>query len=162
MPSNTDLKGPEARPDVPQKPEPNFFEFGDAYFECNRCGNYECINKGIKDGMQFVLPTSDQHEWRLVCGKCENMMRIFWKESDEETIEQAKKEIAEQEEAERKRLEDEALEKAKKEAKDETKKKNKKKGSTEGDTEDTSGADQSDGEGKSADAPVDQVGSEVG
>ena len=148
MPSNTDIKGPEARPDVPQKPEPKFFEFGDAYFECNRCGNYECINKGIKDGMQFVLPTSDQHEWRLVCGKCENMMRIFWKESDEETVEQAKKEIAEQEEAEKKRAEEEALEKAKKEAENESKEENQEEGSTEGDTEDTPGTDQSDGEGE--------------
>lgn len=155
MPSNTDLKGADKRPDVDERPAPNFWEFGDVYFECNRCGNYECINKGVTDGMQFVLPISDQHEWRLVCGQCKNMMRIFWKESDEETIEKAKEEIAKQEEEERKRKEEEALEKAKKEAENESKKKDKKKGSTKGDSEDAAGADQSDGEGEPAVAVAD-------
>jgi len=148
MPSNTDLKGADKRPDVEQRPDPKFWEFGDVYFECNRCGNYECINQGVKDGMQFVLPISDQHEWRLVCGQCKNMMRIFWKESDEETVEKAKAEIAIQEEAERKRKEEEALEKAKKEAENESKEEDQEEGSTEGDTEDTTGADQPDGEGE--------------
>lgn len=155
MPDNTDLKGAEVRPDVQQRPEPKFFEFGDVYFECNRCGNNECINKGVKDGMQFVLPVSDQHEWRLVCGKCTNMMRIFWKESDEETIEKAKEEIAKQEEAERKRKEEEALEKAKKEAENEPKKKDQKKRSTKGNTKDTTGTDKSDGKGEPVVAAVD-------
>jgi DNA-directed RNA polymerase subunit M/transcription elongation factor TFIIS len=119
-----------------QKPEPKFFEYGDVFFECNRCGNYERLQKGVKDGMQFVLPTSDQHEWRLVCGKCKNMMRIFFKESDEETILWAKEE-------EKKK---EALEKAKKEAEEnESKKENKKEGPTEGSTEGDAGSDQSDG-----------------
>jgi hypothetical protein len=162
MPSSTDLKGPEARPDVPQKPEPKFFEFGDVYFQCNRCGNYERLNKGVKDGMQFVLPTSDQHEWRLVCGKCENMMRIFFKESDEDTIAEAKKKIEEEEAAAKKKAEEEALEKAKKETKDEPKKKNKKKRPAKGDTEDTPGSDQPDGEGEPALAVADQDRPEVG
>ena len=143
----TDVQGAQARPDAPQKPEPNFFEFGDVCFECNRCGNFEVISQGVKDGMQFVLPTSDQHEWRLVCGKCKNMMRIFFMESSPETIEEAKKEIAEKEAAERKKKEEEALEKAKKEAKDEPKKKNKKKGSAKGNSKSDAGSDQSDGEG---------------
>lgn len=162
MPKSTDLKGPETRPDVPQKPEPKFFDFGDVYFECNRCGNYECLNKGVKDGMQFVLPTSDQHEWRLVCGKCENMMRIFFKESDEETVKHAKEVIVAEEEAAKKKAEEEALEKAKKEAKDEPKKKNKKKRPTKGDLKDTPGTDQSDGEGGTVAVVADQDRPEVG
>lgn len=140
------------------KPEPKFFEFGDVFFECNRCGNYERLQKGVKDGMQFVLPTSDQHEWRLVCGKCKNMMRIFFKESDEETVEEAKKIIAEQEEAERKKAEEAALEKAKKEAENEPKKKDKKKRSSKGSDSDSERGDQSNGEGESAPALVDQTG----
>ena len=138
------------------KPEPVFFEFGDAFFECNRCGNYERLQKGVKDGMQFVLPTSDQHEWRLVCGKCQNMMRIFFKESDEETIKEAQEKIKLQEETDKKKAEDAALEKAKKEAENEPKKKNKKKRSTEGDTEDTPGLHDSDGEGVTTLAPADK------
>ena len=132
------------------KPEPKFFEFGDVFFECNRCGNYERLQKGVKDGMQFVLPTSDQHEWRLVCGKCKNMMRIFFKESDEETVEEAKKIIAEQEAAEKKKAEEAALEKAKKEAEDESKKKDKKKRSSKGSDSDSERGNQSDGEGESS------------
>ena len=162
MPSSTDLKGPELRPDTPQKPAPVFFDFGDVYFECNRCGKYECLNKGVKDGMQFVLPCSDQHEWRLVCGGCENMMRIFFKKSDEETIKDAKELIRLEEEAAKKKAEEEALEKAKKEAKDEPKKKDKKKRSTKGDTKDTPGVDQSDGAGEATPVVVDQDRPEVG
>lgn len=125
----------------PDRPEPKFFEFGDVFFECNRCGNYERLTKGVKDGMQFVLPTSDQHEWRLTCGKCQNMMRIFYKESDEETVKWAKEQIKKKEEEERKRKEEEALEKAKKEAENEPKKEDKKKGSSKGDSKDSAGAD---------------------
>jgi hypothetical protein len=139
-----------------QQPEPNYFEFGDVHFECNRCGNYQLIDKGVKDGMQFVLPTSDQHEWRLVCGNCQNMMRIFFKESDEETVAAAKAKIAEEE---RKKAEEEAKQKAIKEAeekeKDEPKKKNKKKRSSKRNSEDTSGSSQSDGKGDSASTSTD-------
>jgi len=140
------------------KPEPKFFEFGDVFFECNRCGNYERLQKGVKDGMQFVLPTSDQHEWRLVCGKCENMMRIFFKESDENTVAQAKEEIKLKEEADKKQAEEEALEKAKKEdkeSKDEPKKKDKKEGATKGDPKDSAGVHEPDGKGEPALTVVD-------
>ena len=148
MPSSDDLRGVELRPDVPQKPEPNFFDFGDVYFNCNRCGADEKIQSGVKDGMQFVLPTSDQHEWRLVCPKCDNMMRIFFRESDEETIKKAKEQIALEEKTAKKKAEDEALEKAQKEIENEPKKKDKKKRSTKGNSKDTTGVDQSDREGK--------------
>jgi len=135
------------------KPEPKFFEFGDVFFECNRCGNYERLNKGVKDGMQFVLPTSDQHEWRLVCGKCENMMRIFFKESDEDTVKEAKEKIKVQEDAEREKAKEEALEKAKKE--DESKEKDTKEESTEGSDSDPERISESDGEGESPPAVTD-------
>lgn len=135
---------------LPEKPKPNFFEFGDAFFECNRCGNYERIQKGIKDGLQFVLPTSDQHEWRLVCGKCKNMMRIFFKESDEQTIIEAKKQIEEYEAQQKKQAEEAALEKAKKEQ-DESKNKGKKKGSRKGSSKDMERETGTDPEG---DAPI--------
>jgi hypothetical protein len=138
-----------------QQPEPNYFEFGDVHFECNRCGNYQLIDKGVKDGMQFVLPTSDQHEWRLVCGNCQNMMRIFFKESDEATVAEAKEKIAKEEEERRIQAEAAALEKAKKETKDEPKKKNKKKRSSKRNSEDTSGSSQSDGKGDSASTSTD-------
>lgn len=141
------------------KPQPKFFEFGDVYFECNRCGNYQELHKGVKDGMQFVLPTSDQHEWRLVCGKCENMMRIFFKESSEETVEEARKQIALQEEADRKKAEEEALEKANKEQENESKKKGKGKRSAKRSAKDTPGLDQPDGEGDAVTITVDQAGS---
>lgn len=141
---------PEQASEAAGKPEPNFFEFGDAYFECNRCGNYERIQTGIKDGMQFVLPTSDQHEWRLVCGKCQNMMRIFFKESDEETIKEAKELIAIQEEQQKKDAEEAAIEKGKKEQEDESNKKDKKKRSLKRSSDHNAGVDESDGEGEAA------------
>lgn len=153
MASSEDIKNldqqeaPQMAPKT-EKPAPKFFEFGDVYFECNRCGNYERLQKGVKDGMQFVLPTSDQHEWRLVCGKCKNMMRIFYKESDENTVIEAKKQIELEEEAKRKKSEEEALEKANKEAKDEPKKKSKKKGSTERSVKDSSGTTEPNGTGE--------------
>jgi len=154
MPSSEDIKNvnepaeitPEMAAEAAGKPQPNFFEFGDAYFECNRCGNYERIQKGIKDGMQFVLPTSDQHEWRLVCGKCTNMMRIFFKESDEETVKEAQEQIAIEEEAQKKQAEEEALAKAKKEQEDESNKKDKKKRSSKRGSKDNAGVDQPHGE----------------
>ena len=94
-----------------------------------------------------MLPTSDQHEWRLVCGKCENMMRIFFKESDKDTIKEAKEKIKEQEDAEREKAKAEQLEKAKKE--DESKEKDTKEESTEGSDSDPERSGESNGEGES-------------
>ena len=143
----------EKAAEIAQKPEPNFFEFGDAFFECNRCGNYERLQRGIKDGLQFVLPTSDQHEWRLVCGKCKNMMRIFFKPSDEETVKWAKEQIKLQEEEEKKRKEEEALKKA--QAEYESEENNKKKRSFKRGSKHNAGADQSDGEGETSPSTTD-------
>lgn len=69
----------------PKKPEFIRFEFGDMYQECNQCSEKTLLSEGIKDGVQFVLPTTDLHEFKLTCQKCNNMMRLFWKESSPET-----------------------------------------------------------------------------
>jgi len=110
-----------------KKPEPRFFEFGDAWFDCNRCGTNDVLQTGIKDGMQFILPTSDQHEWRLMCPKCRNMKRIYFKESNDDTIKEAKEQIAIDEAKQREEAEKATLEKAKKEHEDERNSKGKKK-----------------------------------
>jgi hypothetical protein len=138
----------------PEKPQPKFFEFGDAFFECNRCGNYERLQKGIKDGIQFVLPTSDQHEWRLTCGKCKNMMRIFFKESDEETIAEAKAKIAEEEAKKKEEAGQVALEKAKKED-NESKTKSKKKRSAKRSSKVVERSDSDDGTGETTPTSTD-------
>ena len=151
MPSNEDLKGAEARVAQPQQPEPVFWEFGDVHFECNRCGAYQLIDKGVpEEGMQFVLPVSDQHEWRLVCGTCNNMMRIFYKESDEETKVEGREKIETERENQRLKAEQEALEKANKELENESKEEDQEEGPDEGSTEDITGVHESDGEGESA------------
>ena len=152
MEENTKLEG--AKMQETEQPKPVFFEFGDVYFECNRCGNYERIQTGIKDGMQFVLPTSDQHEWRLVCGKCKNMMRIFFKESDAETVKEAKILLEEEEKIRKEQAEKVALDKAEKEA-NEPKKKDKKEKSTKGDSENPERVHESDGTGEPVIASTD-------
>ena len=160
MPSNEDLKGAEAKVVQPQQPEPTFWEFGDVHFECNRCGNYQLIDKGVPEGgMQFVLPVSDQHEWRLVCGKCQNMMRIFYKESDEETKVEGREKAKVEEENQRLKAEQDALDKANKELENESKEENQEEGLDEGSTEDTTGVHESDGEGEPTVAVTDKVGS---
>ena len=66
------------------------FEYADVFFECNRCGHMTVLDKGIKDGLQFVLPATDKHEWRMVCGNCKNTMRIFFRASSNETVKEKK------------------------------------------------------------------------
>ena len=133
-----------------QRPAARFFEFGDAWFDCNRCGTNDVLQTGIKDGMQFILPTSDQHEWRLMCPKCRNMMRIYFKESNEETIEEAKKLIVAEEAKQKEEAEKAAVEKAKKELEDERNKKGKKKRSPKGSSEVVERKDSDDGAGDAA------------
>ena len=85
---NAEEVKPSTEPTEAVQPEQDFkkFEYGDVYFECNRCGNISLVDRGVKDGLQFTLPSTDKHEWRFVCQSCKNMMRIFFKESTEETI----------------------------------------------------------------------------
>ena len=90
------------------------FEYADVFFECANCGHMTVLDKGVEDGLSFVLPATDKHEWRMVCTNCQNMMRIFFRASSNETIEQVKAEKAKKE----------AEEKAKKKAEEKAKKDN--------------------------------------
>ena len=101
-----------------EQPEPTFtrWTFGDLYLSCSHCGNYENVEKGIKDGLQFVLPTTDEHKLKLQCSKCGVSLMMTFKESDEETKKEAEEKynawVAEQEtkKAEAVELVDEAKE----------------------------------------------------
>lgn len=118
----------ELKVDAPKEPvagqDFKNFEYADVFFECNRCGHMTVLDKGIQDGLQFVLPATDKHEWRMVCGNCKNMMRIFFRASSNETI-AAKKAESAKKEAEDKKTQ--AIQKAKE---NELKKKDKKTKST--------------------------------
>jgi len=94
--------------------EPTFtkFEYGDLWLHCSHCGNSENVEKGIKDGLQFVLPTTDEHKLKLACSKCGVSLLMNFKESDEETKKEAEEKyeawIKEQEELKAKAEEVEA------------------------------------------------------
>ena len=72
--------------------EPTFkkFEYGDLQMHCSHCGHSEVVEKGIKDGLQFVLPTTDEHKLKLACSKCGISLMMNFKESDEETQKESK------------------------------------------------------------------------
>lgn len=74
------------------KAEPTFkrFEYGDLTMNCSHCGHSEVVEKGIKDGLQFVLPTTDEHKLKLACSKCGVSLLMNFTESDEETKKEAK------------------------------------------------------------------------
>lgn len=134
-----DIKEPQTNKEPQEGVDFNSFEYGDVYFQCYRCGHRELLDKGVKDGLQFVLPTTDKHKWRMTCSSCKNTMEIYFKESSEEIVKQRKKEEAE-------KL---ALEQAKEKAKqDELKKKDKKKKSSKGSTKSDGGSDGIDTKGK--------------
>jgi len=121
-------KKEEIKVDAPKAPvegqDFKSFEYADVFFECNRCGHMTVLDKGIQDGLQFVLPATDKHEWRMVCGNCKNMMRIFFRASSNETIAAKKAEKAKKEAEDKKA---EAIQKVKE---NELKKKDKKTKST--------------------------------
>ena len=52
---------------------------------CSHCGHQEVVEKGVKDGLQFVLPTTDEHKLKLICSKCGVSLIMNFTESDEET-----------------------------------------------------------------------------
>ena len=64
--------------------EPTFkkFEYGDLQMHCSHCGHSEVVEKGIKDGLQFVLPTTDEHKLKLACSKCGISLLMNFKESN--------------------------------------------------------------------------------
>lgn len=63
------------------KPEFKQFDYGDLTFECNRCGHREVLEKDVDGGIQITLPTTDKHNWTLVCSRCKNAMKLFFTES---------------------------------------------------------------------------------
>jgi len=85
--------------------EPSFvkWEYGDLVMVCSHCGHTEVIEKGLKDGLQFVLPTTSEHKLKLACSKCGVALDMHFTESDEETVVVAKEKyekwLKEQEEA---------------------------------------------------------------
>ena len=101
------------------------YEYADVFFECSNCGHMTTLDKGITDGLSFVLPATDKHEWRMVCNNCQNMMRIFFRASSKETIEAAKAKEA---------MEVKTKEAAKKEENNELSKENKEAKPTKGNT----------------------------
>ncbi len=115
------------------------FDYADVFFECNRCGHMTVLDKGIEDGLSFVLPATDTHEWRMVCNNCKNMMRIFFRASSNEVIEEKK--------ALKKKQEEEANKTDVKTEKDEPKKENKEKESTKGSTKSPERVDETDAKG---------------
>lgn len=114
------------------------FEYADVFFECNRCGHLKVLDQGIKDGLSFVLPATDKHEWRMVCDNCNNMMRLFFRASSNETIEKAKVEEARKAAEEKAKLEKEN---------NESKKKNKKERSSKRGSKNSKRVSKSDSEG---------------
>ena len=75
---------------IQAKPTFKKFEYGDLQMHCSHCGHSEVVEKGIKDGLQFVLPTTDEHKLKLACSKCGISLLMNFKESDEETQKEAK------------------------------------------------------------------------
>lgn len=128
------------------------FEYADLFFECSRCGHMTVLDKGVEDGLQFVLPATDKHEWRMVCPNCKNMMRIFFRASSKEVIAAKKAEKAKKE-AEEIKLK--AIEKAKE---NELTKKNKKTKSTKRDNKSNEREAGVDTEGERSLVVVDESG----
>ena len=57
------------------------FDYGHLTFECNRCGHREVLERDVEGGIQITLPTTDKHNWTLVCSRCKNTMKLFFTES---------------------------------------------------------------------------------
>ena len=74
-----------------EKAEPTFqrWDYGDLQINCSHCGTTEIVEKGIKDGLQFVLPTTDEHKLKLTCSNCGVTLLMNFLESDEETKKEA-------------------------------------------------------------------------
>lgn len=56
------------------------FEFGDLCIACSACGHEEVFVKGL-EGIRIDLPATNKHELVIVCSKCKNKLRLFYKES---------------------------------------------------------------------------------
>jgi ribosomal protein L44E len=72
---------------VPQEEkEYRDFKVGILHLTCTRCGNDEIIDKNIKGGISFILPTTDKHEVELKCGKCGTSLKLYYTENVEASL----------------------------------------------------------------------------
>ena len=126
------------------------YEYADVFFECNRCGHMTVLDKGVEDGLSFVLPATDKHEWRMVCDNCKNMMRIFFRASSNETIDAAKLE-------KKKKLAEEKA-KAEQNKEDESNKENRTKKSRKRNSKDSEGTLDANAKGRGSDDAVNEAG----
>jgi len=60
------------------------WDYGHLTFQCFKCGHLEILQHDIGEDLILVLPITDKHEWRLVCPRCKNTMRLFWQKSPKE------------------------------------------------------------------------------
>ena len=91
------------------------WDFGHLIRECNRCGHRTIMDRDVQDGVSMYFPTTDKHELRLTCEKCDTSMRMFWIKSDKvkppkEPIEEKPEEVVE-EKRKRKRVKKDAVSK---------------------------------------------------
>lgn len=101
------------------------FDYGNLMFECNRCGHRELLQADIEGGIQITLPTTDKHNWTIVCPRCNNSMKYFFTESAKKKEVPEKKESEETEETDVKSTL-EVVHNTGKESKNESKKESKK------------------------------------
>jgi len=71
----------EEKDALKDSPDYREYEYGHLIFECNRCSHRETIERDVKNGISIFLPTTNKHEWVIVCPKCKNKMRFFFLES---------------------------------------------------------------------------------
>lgn len=73
------------------------FDFADVYFSCSVCGNDVKVAEALR-GISFTVPAGEKTDVRMECTKCGSVLKLYFKEADEEAKEKRKAEIAEQEE----------------------------------------------------------------
>lgn len=78
-----------------EKSKPDFvkWDYGHLTFQCFRCGHLEILQHDVGEDLMLTLPITDKHEWRLVCPRCKNVMRLFWQQSPLTKEEVEKKEV---------------------------------------------------------------------
>jgi len=81
MPSDSNT--PESLVEIgDEKQDFEKWDYGHLILECFRCGEKKLMDRDVEGGISMYLPTTDKHELRLVCNKCNNSMRMFFTKSD--------------------------------------------------------------------------------
>jgi hypothetical protein len=81
QPNVEQLEGEPGKSSVEKDPDLIKWDFGHLTFQCYKCGHLAIIQHDVEDGIQLILPTTNKHEWKLVCPRCKNSMRLYWQES---------------------------------------------------------------------------------